>query len=105
MTTFVAEPETALLTFIVRNARPVSSKTLFALVDVELQFAGISLVIQGVQARRLAAGGTSVHLPTCKDPDGSWRPAIVLPKEARGPLADAVLQFLVEEGLARPKFS
>jgi stage V sporulation protein G len=100
-----AEPDTALLTFTVRNARPVSSKTLFALVDVELQLAGVGILIQGVQARRLATGGTSVHLPTCKDPDGIWRPAIVLPEEARGPLADAVLTFLVEEGLARPKFT
>ena len=100
-----SEPATALLTFTVRNARPVSSKALFALVDVEFQLAGVSLLIQGVQARRLATGGTSVHLPTCKDPNGAWRPAIVLPEEARGPLADAVLSFLVEEGLARPKFS
>ena len=100
-----AELEIALLTFTVRNARPVSSKTLFALVDVELELAGVSLLIQGVQARRLATGDTSVHLPTCKDLDGTWRPAIVLPEQARGPLADAVLTFLVEEGLARPKFA
>lgn len=69
MATLAAEPETALLTFTVRNARPVSSKTLFALVDVDLKLGGVSLQIQGVQARRLAGGGTSVHLPTCKDPD------------------------------------
>jgi stage V sporulation protein G len=58
----------------------------------------------GVQARRLPEGGTSVSLPTFKDEGGVWRPAIKLPDEVRAPLADAVLIFLLEEGLARRKF-
>ena len=36
-----------------------------------------------------------------KDADGIWRPAIRLPDEVRGPLANAVLTFLMEEGLAK----
>ena len=98
------QADTAVITFTISNPRPVESRTLFALVDIEVHIAGISLLIQGVQARRLPAGGTSIHLPTYRDADGSWRPAIRLPEEVQGPLTDAVLGFLVEAGLARPKF-
>jgi stage V sporulation protein G len=93
-----------LVTFTVANARTVDSKSLFALVDVEMQIAGVTFEIRGVQARRIANGGTSVELPTFKD-GPTWRAAIGLPEELRGPLADAVLQFLVDEGLARPRFT
>jgi stage V sporulation protein G len=94
------EAETAVVTFVVTNPRRIDSRRLFALVDVEMEIAGVSFVILGVQARKVP-GGTSVHLPTFKDHDGSWRPAIRLPQELRGSLADAVLEFLVESGLAR----
>ena len=99
-----AEADTVSVTFTVSNARPVDSKVLFALVDVEVQIAGVAFDIMGVQARRLPEGGTSVSLPTFKDEGGVWRPAIKLPDEVRAPLADAVLIFLLEEGLARRKF-
>lgn len=56
-------------------------------------------------AARLPEGGTSVHLPTFRDANGTWQPAILLPEEVRVPLADAVLTFLVEEGLAQPRFT
>ncbi len=96
--------ETVTVTFTVRNARPVDSKTLFALVDVEVQIAGVAFDIMGVQARRLPDGGSSICLPTFKDEGGNWRPAVHLPDEVRGPLADAVLTFLLEEGLAKRRF-
>jgi stage V sporulation protein G len=98
------EPDTVPLTFTVTNARPVRSKALFAMVDVEVQIAGVAFEIMGVQARRLPEGGTSISLPTFKDEGGAWRPAIRLPDEMRAPLANAVLAFLVDEGLARRKF-
>jgi hypothetical protein len=98
------DAETTTLTFIVHNARAINSKALFAMVDVEVQIAGVTIDIVGVQARRLLDGGTSVSLPTFKDEGGVWRPAIRLPEEVRGPLADAVLGFLLDEGLARRKF-
>jgi hypothetical protein len=69
-----------------------------------VRIAGVAFEIMGVQARRLPEGGTSVCLPTFKDEGGVWRPAIKLPDEVRAPLADAVLAFLLEEGLARRKF-
>lgn len=96
--------DTAVLTFVVSNARRIASKTLFAMVDVEVQLAGVAFLIQGVQARRLPQAGTSVHLPTFRDIDGGPKTAIILPDEVREPLTDAVLAFLVEEGLARPRY-
>ena len=98
------EAATASVTFRVSNARPVHARDLFALVDVEVVVGGVSFDIYGIQARRESGEKTSIRLPTFKDADGSWRPAIGLPNEARGPLADAVLTFLMEEGLAKPRF-
>ncbi len=92
------------MTFTVRDARAVESKTLYALLDVDVEIAGVVLVICGVQTRRVPQGGTSVHLPTYKGADGIWHPAIRLPAAARAPLADAVLTFLMEEGLAKPRY-
>ena len=96
--------DTIAVTFSVSNARRIDSRMLFALVDVEVQVAGVTFDILGVQARRLPDGGTVVCLPTFKDEGGAWCPAIRLPEEVRAPLADAVLAFLMEEGLARRKF-
>jgi len=98
------ELETVAMNFTVSNARPVDSKTLFALVDVEVAIAGIAFEILGVQARREPDGCTSIRLPTYKDATGAWLPAIRLPAETHAPLADAVLAFLLEEGIARRKF-
>ncbi|MDB5379115.1 MAG: uncharacterized protein JWR00_3561 [Rubritepida sp.] len=95
--------DTAILTFVVSNARRIDSKTLFAMVDVEVQLAGVAFLIQGVQARRLPQAGTSIHLPTFRDIDGGPKTAIILPDEVREPLTDAVLAFLMEERLARPR--
>ena len=105
MSEMAGVPDGEIITFTVRNARPVDSKVLFALVDVDLEIAGVLLTIAGIQVRRLPKGGSSVHLPTYKAADGSWKPAIMLPEEVRAPLAETVLAFLVEEGLAVPKTS
>ena len=101
-----SESETVAINFTVSNARPIDSKTLFALVDVEvaIAIAGIAFDILGVQARREPDGCTSIRLPTYKDATGAWLPAIRLPAETHAPLADAVLAFLLEEGIARRKF-
>jgi stage V sporulation protein G len=96
--------DTALVTFSVTNARAINSRVLFALVDVEMQIAGVSFSILGVQARNAPNGCTAVHLPTYRDTNGEWRSSVRLPEELRQPLADAVLAFLVDEGLARRKY-
>ncbi len=93
-----------MVTFVVTNPRRIDSRKLFALVDVEMEVAGVSFVIQGVQARKVSEG-TSIHLPTYKDHDGAWQSAVRLPEELRDPLAAAVLEFLVTSGLARPRFT
>jgi hypothetical protein len=101
-----AERDSEVVSFVVTNARPVGRmRNLFALVDVEIQIAGVTFTIVGVQARRLAGGGTSVELPTVKDESGAWRSAIRLPQELYEPLADAVMEFLVDAGLARRRFT
>ena len=92
------------VTFTVYNARSVNSKWLFALVDVEIEIADVSLEIVGVQARREPGNMTSIRLPTFKNANGTWQAAIRLPPEMVGPMGDAVLACLVEEGLAKRRF-
>jgi stage V sporulation protein G len=92
------------VTCTVLNARPVTSKTLFALVDVEVLIDEVAFVICGIQARREPDGRTAVTLPTYRAADGAWLPAIKLPSELRTPIADAVLEHLVDEGIAKRRF-
>jgi stage V sporulation protein G len=96
--------ECAVVTCTVRNARPVTSKTLFALVDVEVLIDEVAFVICGIQARREPDGRTAVALPTYRAADGTWLPAIQLPPDLRKPIADAVLAHLVDEGIAKQRF-
>ena len=55
-----------------------------------------------MQVRR-GIGGLSVHLPTHRDVNGAWKPVVEMPEELRGPLSDAVMGFLVDEGIAKPR--
>ena len=93
------EAETERVTFTIANLRTVNSKSLYALVDVEVQVAGSSFVIVGVQVRR-GIGGLSTRLPTHRDVNGAWRPVVEMPEELLRPLGNAVMEFLAEEGLA-----
>jgi stage V sporulation protein G len=92
--------ETERVTFTIANPRVIKSKSLYALVDVDLQVAGVSFRIIGIQIRR-DRGGLTVHLPTLRDVTGNWRPVIEMPEELRAPLGNAVMEFLSEEGLAK----
>jgi hypothetical protein len=78
---------------------PSTARALYALVDVEVQVAGLSFVIVGVQVRR-GSGGLSARLPTHRDVNGAWRPVVEMPEELLRPLGNAVLEFLAEEGPA-----
>jgi hypothetical protein len=91
--------------FTVHDARPVTGKAIFALVDVEMHVGGISFDILGIQARTEPDGRTSVRLPAFRDTDGSWRAALRVPPELAAPLADTVLTHLVEQGLAKRRFT
>ena len=90
-------------TITVRHLRPLQGRTVYALLDADIEIGGVVISILGVQARHLPKGGTSVHLPTYRDADGVWRAAVVLPEEIREGLSDAVLAFMVEEGVAVAK--
>ncbi len=92
--------ETQTVTFAVTNCQSLQSKTVFALVDVEMSICSVGFSIKGVQARHLAGGGTSVHLPTYRAPDGSWKAAVELPPELVDALSAAVLDHLLDVGVA-----
>lgn len=95
--------ETTRVTVTVQNARPIEAKSLFALVDLELDIDGLVVSILGVQARRSAAGGTEVGMPRFRQADGSWTDAVVLPDELWRSVVTAVLQHLVEQSFAHNK--
>ena len=96
------EAETERVTFTIANLRTIKSKRLYALVDVEVQVAGLSFVIVGVQVRH-GSGDLSARLPTLRDVNGAWRPVVEMPEELLRPLGNAVMEFLAEEGLAERK--
>jgi hypothetical protein len=52
------------------------------------------------QAIRVLPMGTRIDLPMFRDESGVWRRAITLPDEICGPIGKAVLDALVERGLA-----
>ncbi|GGF46423.1 hypothetical protein GCM10011611_61100 [Aliidongia dinghuensis] len=91
---------TQTVNFTIGNCTPMQSKSVFAFVDVEIVICGVGFWIRGVQARHVAGGGTSIHLPTYRAPDGTWRAAVELPEDLVAPMADAVLAYLVDEGVA-----
>src|SRR5579859_257002 len=89
-------------TITVRNLRPLNGRV-YALVDADIVIGDIEITVFGIQARHVPSGGTSIHLPTYRDGDGAWRAAVELPEEIREALCDAILAFMVEEGVAKPR--
>jgi hypothetical protein len=100
----MADDDTERVTFTIANLRTINSKRLYALVDVEIRVAGLSFRIIGVQIQR-GSGGLSVHLPTHRDVNGAWKPVVEMPEELCEPLSDAVMGFLVDEGMARQRLT
>jgi stage V sporulation protein G len=84
----------------VLSVKPVKFGRIFALASVEVDIDGVLLVIHGVRAIRVQPIGTRIDLPMFRDEDGTWRHAIPLPEEISGPIGRAVLDELVERGLA-----
>lgn len=70
------------------------------LASVEVDIDGVLLVIHGVRAIRVQPIGTRIDLPMFRDENGTWRHAVTLPDEISGPIGTAVLDELVERGLA-----
>ena len=88
------------VTFTVLNCQALQTKSIFALVDVEMSICGVCFSIRGIQARHLPGGGTSVHLPEYRSPAGSWRAAVQLPPELVEAVSQAVLDHLLDVGVA-----
>jgi len=59
----------------------------------------------GIRALRVDTTGTQIELPKFRGLNGEWQAAIILPEEVRGPIGDAVLDELVERGLAKRRFA
>jgi stage V sporulation protein G len=94
--------ETSTATINVLNITSVHAGRLLALADVELLIDGVAIVLHGVQVR--ADGSkTEITLPNYRAPDGSWRTAVTLPEEVRGPMGDAVMAAGLEAGLLMEK--
>jgi hypothetical protein len=84
----------------VLSVKPVKFGKIFALASVEIDIDGVLLVIHGVRAIRLHPIGTRIDLPMFRDENGVWRHAITLPDQICAPIGRAVLDELVERGLA-----
>jgi stage V sporulation protein G len=84
----------------VLSIKPVKFGKIFALASVEIDIDGVVLVLHGVRAIRVQPLGTWIDLPMFRDENGTWRHAIALPDEICGPIGRAVLDELVERGLA-----
>jgi hypothetical protein len=84
---------------------PLRAGRLFALASVEIDIDGVRIEVHGIRAMRVLIGATKVKLPTFCDAAGQSRAAIVLPDEVHGPIGDAVIEALIERGLAKRRFS
>jgi hypothetical protein len=73
---------------------------LIALASVEVEIDGVAIVLHGIQALRTEAPGTRVELPKYRDARGVWRAAVSLPDEVPRAIGGAVLEALIERGLA-----
>jgi stage V sporulation protein G len=98
----VADPAPALGTvgISVIDVQPVNAGKLFALAAVEIDIDGIIIVVHGIQALRNEPAGTRIEYPKYRDASGVWRTAVTLPDEMKRPIGDAVLDVLVERGIA-----
>jgi hypothetical protein len=84
----------------VLSVTPMRTGKLFALAAVEVDIEGIPFEIHGIRAMNVPPAATRIALPTYRDAAGRSRAAIVLPEAVRRPIGDAVLDRLVDLGLA-----
>jgi len=85
----------------VLSVTPMRAGKLFALASVQINVDGVPIEIHGIRATRTTTGATRVELPTFRDATGQSRAAIVLPEEIYRPIGDAVLEVLIERGIAK----
>ena len=88
------------VSIIVLSVTPMRAGKLFALAAVEVDFDGVLIEIHGIRALHVPPAATRIELPTFRNAAGRSQAAVILPEEVRGPIGDAVLDQLVEIGLA-----
>ena len=96
-----AQAGSSLVSITVLSVTPMRAGRLIVEIDID----GIRIEVRCIRAMRAPTGATRVELPTFRDAAGQSRAAIVLPDEVHGPLGDAVIEALIERGLARRRFS
>ena len=98
------DPGSSTVSITVLSVTPMRAGKLFALASVEINIDGVLIEIRGIRATRTATGATKVALPTFRDAKGQPRAAIVLPEEIYRPIGTAVLDALLEQGIAKRRF-
>lgn len=79
--------------------RVAGSDKLIALAVVEVEIAGVVVLLQGVKVVKRPGGGLACEPPCFRAPDGRWLPAAVLPKDLGEGLAAEVFAALEREAL------
>jgi len=96
----------SLVSITVLSVTPAHAGKLFALASVAVDIDGVEIAIHGIRALHVTNPiGTRIELPQFRHPNGRWQTAIALPEEVRGPIGDAVLNELVERGIAKRRFA
>src|ERR1700675_158169 len=99
------EAGSSLVSITVLSVIPLRAGKLFALASVEIDIDGIRIEVRGIRAMRVRTGETRVELATFRDAAGQSRTAIVVHDEVHGTIADAVIEALIERGLAKRRFT
>jgi hypothetical protein len=100
-----ATPATSTVNVAVLSVAPTRAGRLFALASVEIEIGGVAIELHGIRALRVGTEGTRIELPQYRDAAGLPRPIVTLPSEIYQPIGDAVLDALVEHGLAKRRFA
>ena len=100
-----APPATGTVNVTVLSVAPLRAGRLFALASVEIEIGGVEIELHGIRALRVGTEGTRIELPQYRDAAGLPRPVVTLPPEIYRPIGDAVLDALVEQGLAKRRFA
>ncbi len=88
-----APAETVGVAYTVLGVEPARDRgVLIGLAVVEMDIAGVVIVLQGVRVLRRADGGRECAAPVFRHPvSGAWLPGVVLPPELSAALAAEVL--------------
>ncbi len=95
----------SLVSIIVLSVTPARAGKLFALASVAIDIDGVQIEVHGIRALRVEPAGTRIELPKFRDATGILRSAITLPDDIQGPIGDAVLDALIDRGLAKRRFA